>query len=203
MSTNQSHGKSYENYVKVAFPGASDHNRLPSSSWDIEKEFDKQNSLSTSIKTTKNEIVGLADARKFWSIDEPYRLLIGTYKQNSGIKTFQKLFEYRITIAEHSKILGNITFSEVEDFHNALSGFKLGLHRQARTFAKFKKSSLKSRSIVQLNPKIDSGMQRRLQCSITLNSLNGNVKDKYVYDSFYRGISVNFIIQSNEREFNK
>ena len=178
MSINQLHGKTLEDYLKSAFQGASDHTRSVSSSWDIEKQFDKTKKLPTSIKTSKKGQIELADARKFWQINEPYRFLIAKYNQNGNIKIFHTLYEFEITLEEHQKLLGNISYSEVEDFHNAILSYKKGFHKEARQFSKFKKSSLKSRSIVQLNPKIDSKTQRRLQCSITLNSLLSNIKEQ-------------------------
>jgi hypothetical protein len=205
MSTNQLHGKTYEDYVKSAFQGSADHARLPSSSWDIEKKFDKIKSLPTSIKTTKSGIVDLADARKFWLINEPYRLLIAKYRQSSDIKIFHTLYEFEISKEEHFALLGNISYSEVEEFHNALLSYKKGFHKEARVFAKQKKAELKSESIVQLNQKIGHDIQRRLQCSVKIDELRSNVKEQHIYAStdFYRGISVSFSIQSSEREFNK
>jgi hypothetical protein len=205
MSNNQLHGKTYEDHLKSAFQGSADHERSPMSPWDIEKDYDKINKLPTSIKTTGSNVVDLADARKFWSVKEPYRLLVAQYKQTGDVKNFHTLYEFHITAEEHVKLLGDVTSSEVEDFHNALLSYGKGFHNEARQFAKLKKASLKYRSVAQLNQKIDSKAQRRLQCSITLAALLANVKDRTIYSSteFYRKISVSFSIQSSKRELNK
>jgi hypothetical protein len=203
MSLNQSHGKTFEDHLKSAFPGTSDSDRSYLSQWDIEKEYDKIDNLPTSIKTSKNNVIELADARKIWKISEPYRLIVSQYKQNGIIKEFYILYEFKITKNEHIKMLGDITYTEVENFHNNLLIFTKGQHESARKFAKITKAALYSRSIIQLNPKIDSKCQRRLQSSINLEKLVEHIKDKHILNKndFYRGISIHFAIQSSSREF--
>lgn len=208
MSKNQLHGKTYEDHLKSVFPGSSDSARLPHSSWDIESKFDKDKGIPTSIKTVKNKgkiSIDLADARKFWSIDRDYRMLVALYDQSNDVKNFHTLYEFHITKAEHQQLLGSVSFSEVESFHNILLSYKEGSHAECRSFAKQKKAHLKNNSIVQLNPKIDSKTQRRLQCSIGLDNIRAIVKTQNVFyaNDFYRGISVAFSIQSSKREFNK
>lgn len=203
MGTSQLHGKTLEDYLKAAFPGSADHERSISSPWDIEKEYDKIKRLPTSIKTTKSDVVELADARKFWKVDESYRLLVAKYNQNGGVKNFHTLYEFIITKEEHDKLLGDVTYQEVEDFHNALLSYGKGHHVAARIFAKQKKATLISRSIAQLNQKIDSKTQRRLQCSVKLDKLLANIKEQSVHDKFYRSIGINLAIESGSREFNK
>ena len=58
-------------------------------------------------------------------------------------------------------------------------------------------------STVQLNPKIDSKSQRRLQCSISLDKLIPNINKYNFYDKddFYRDISVYWTIKHSERLF--
>ncbi len=205
MSKNQLHGKTYEDYLKSVFLGSLNHKGPANSSWDIEKEYDKINELPTSIKVTKNKYVGLADARKIWLLNEPYRLLIGRYNQQNEMKIFHTLHEFLISLEEHKKLLGDISYDEIEEYHKYLLTFKLGHHYDARIWAKCKKQSLKLRSVIQLNPKIDSGLQRRLQASIKIDELISNVKNNIVLnkDEFYRGVSVALCLQSSIREFNK
>lgn len=205
MSKNQLHGKTYEDHLKSVFPGSSDHERSNSSSWDIEKDYDKIAQLPTSIKTSKSKVVELADARKVWLLNEPYRLLVGKYNQVGDVKEFHTLCEFLVSLEEHQKLLGDITYNEVEEYHKSLLTFKLGFHEDARKWAKYKKQILKPRSIIQLNPKIDSKTQRRLQASIKLDELMSNIKQYTVLnkDEFYRGISAALRIQSSAREFNE
>lgn len=205
MSKNQLHGKTYEDHLKSVFPGSSDHERSAGSSWDIEKEYDKIAKLPTSIKTSKSKVIELADARKIWLLNEPYRLLVGKYNQVGDVKEFHTLCEFSISLEEHQKLLGDVSYNEVEEYHKSLLVFKFGQHEDARKWAKYKKQTLKHRSKIQLNPKIDSKTQRRLQASIKIDELLSNVKEYVILnkDEFYRGISVALRIQSSAREFNE
>ena len=61
--------------------------------------------------------------------------------------------------------------------------------------------------IINLNPKIDSKRQRRLQCSLSLNlliekSINYNIIHTS-YDSRFMNIQLPININSKQREFNK
>jgi RNAse (barnase) inhibitor barstar len=207
MSKSQSHGKMYENYIKSAFTGASDYSRPQDSLWDIEEKFDNIDHLPTSIKVTSSGIVDLADARRFWLIDQSYRLLVAEHNQkNKEIKQFINLHEFLILYEEHCKLLGNISYKDIEDFHNNLLIYKFGKHNEARLFSKNRKILFKEQlmqSTVQLNPKIDSKTQRRLQCSISLDKLIPNINKYNFYDKddFYRDISVYWTIKHSERLF--
>jgi hypothetical protein len=161
--------------------------------------------LPTLIKSTKSNTIWLADARRFWSINEPYRLIVGEYKQIANMKSFKIIREFLITPVEHQKLLGTVSFQEVSDFHDQILTFGIGQHKIARASAKKLKSSLKSRSIVQLNPKIDSVDQRRLQCSVAMNALIKNIatQTKYAETDTYRGVAVSIDIQSSARQFGK
>jgi hypothetical protein len=203
MSKNQLHGKKYEDYLKLAFSDSI--NEKYNNQWDVDKSYDNDNNLPTQIKTTGSNYVDLADARRFWLIQEPYRLLIAKYEQLKNIKQFNLLYEFNISIEEHSKLLGDITYNEIKDFHNNLINYKTGFHSAARVFAQEKKILFALRSIIKLNPKIDSKNQRRLQCSININSLLINIKEQNIYSgiNLYRGININYNIESGKREFNK
>ena len=207
MSISQyAHGKRYEDSIKASFIGASDCRRVNTSKWDIESKFDKIRNIPTIIKTTKSDTVCMADATRFWGIDLfPYRLLIGTYNQNGDIKDFSKMYEFIISEEEHNKIIGNLSLEEVSQFHNDICSFKYGQHEKAREFAKNKKIDLQYKTLVQLNPKIDSDSQRRLQCSLSIKLLTKECKELTEFNEnnrFFNEVNVVFPIKSSPREFN-
>jgi hypothetical protein len=98
MTNNQLHGKKFEDLIKGCglFPGASDQSRSSTVGIDIEAKFDRSHGLPTSIKTTGSGIVTLSDARRFWAIDYPFRMLVGTYRQVSERKLFSIVHEFLI-----------------------------------------------------------------------------------------------------------
>lgn len=186
-SYNQSHGKKYEDYLKGAFPGASDYSRSSNSLWDIERKFDNIQYLPTQIKTTGSNIIGLVSAPHFWIINEPFRMLIGKYKQVNNIKQFYLLYEFLITKENLNILRGSITYNEIVSIDNFIKSFKLGEHIEAREWAKNRIASIRSLTLLTLNHKIDSNIQRRLQCSVSINVLKQICKQSYFeYNKFYR-----------------
>ena len=201
--SNQLHGKIFEDFIKPLFPGSADHSRSPSSLFDIEGNFDKQNNLPTNIKSKNinSKIIEMADARKFMSINEPFRLLILYYKQEKNSKNLTKIDEYILNENNISIIKGDLLLDDVDIFHNLLLEFPYGSHIEARDFAKKYKQNLKQKNTyLKLNPKIDSKNQRRLQCSLNINDLNSLIIPSS-YNDEYNGLYLPLRIKSGIREF--
>ncbi len=204
----QGHGKAFENIIKAAFD-ASDCKRDPFAHFDIESKFDRDGKLATSIKTSKNNIICMADARRVFSIKAKFRLVVLQYEQCGGEKIPKILYEFLPTTKEWDDIKGDLPYEEVASFHKEIKKFKIGEHKEARECSKnIKKDLLKKyTSSLMLNPKIDSKDQRRLQASINLNTLLNHIKNKNTILSvngtvMYKGISIGRIA-SLPRCFNK
>lgn len=182
MSNNQQHGKSFEDIVKINYSGSSDHGRLNTNPFDIESKFDKKLGLSTSVKTTKSNDIGLSDARRFFSNEEPHRIIVGKYTQNKNKKEINEVYEIIINEDALRKLKGDLDFNVVNEFHEKIKTFAKGNHKEARIYAKNQKQLIQSTSdtSIKLNPKIDSKTQRRLQCSVSLNKLMEVVGDDNV-----------------------
>lgn len=168
----QIHGKVFEDMIKACelFSSSADSERSPTASFDIEARFDREHGLPISIKTTKTNSIGLADARKFVSISEPFKMIVGCYKQNGNIKEFFEVYQFIITNEAHALIVGNLSSKFVSCFHEMISMESLTSYDQARKIA-HAINSVPFETNLSLNPKIDSKRQRRLQTSISINSL--------------------------------
>jgi hypothetical protein len=176
MTNNQLHGKKFEDLIKSCglFSGSADGGRSPTARFDIEAKYDKILGLPTSIKSTGSNIVGLSDARNFFSISEKFRMLVGRYKQLGPHKQFHNVHEFILTPTTLAKLRGEVTLQDVVDFHNGLllTAFPVGSHSAARQWARQRKAAMVDKpSMITLNPKIDSKSQRRLQCSLRLLEL--------------------------------
>lgn len=184
LATSQMHGKSFENSVKAANGifsySAADRKRGPNDIFDIGAQDDKSLNIPTSIKSTGSGSVALADARRFWNSfnHAPYRLLIGSFRQDGDIKVFETIHEFILRARYKGPLLGNVTALAINHFHDGLKTFPLGQHAKARAWAKEYKTSLEHQmGTVSLNYKIDSKTQRRLQCSVSLDSLRKTIDD--------------------------
>ena len=176
MSRNQIHGKRFEDQIKGCglFDGSADAGRSVHAIFHIEAKFDRSLHLPTSIKATGGKTVALADARKFWSLEGPFRLLVGSYLQRGAIKEFGEIHEFIIGAAELASLRGSATLREVRAIHEGLGlgPFPAGRHAAAREWARQQIDCLKPRlGAVLLNRKIDGRGQRRLQCSVPLAQL--------------------------------
>lgn len=208
MSNNQMHGKSFEDFIKSTFRGSSDNGRTPTSIFDIEADFDKELHLDTSIKTTKkslrnNEVFPLSDARRIFSLDNDFRMLIGLYEQKSEKKFFGCILEYIIKIENIKKLKGEISLEQIADFHNSLKAYPIGEHEAARRFHRIKNKELKDKTLITLNPKVDTKNQRRLQCSLKRQVLESILPSNQIiiHNEEFRDLQLPIVLKSSARTF--
>jgi hypothetical protein len=209
MTRNQLHGKKFEDLIKACglFSGSADGGRSVIAKFDIEAKFDKRQGLPTSIKSTGSDIVGLSDARRFWGLSEAHRMIVGRYRQEDGVKIFAEVHELVIDAQLLEALRGDISFADVEAFHNglSLSAFPKGQHDEARAWAQTQKEDYATRNCaITLNPKIDSKSQRRLQCSVSLTKLIERCSDQGQHDIYVNSIGdfrLPLELNSSAREF--
>jgi hypothetical protein len=206
----QAHGKRFEDFVKACgrFTGSADQGRSPTSDFDIEAKFDREFGLPTSVKSTGSSVVTLSDARRFFGIDEPFRMIVGRYWQVDNTKEFREVHEFVLTPDVLARLRGDITLDQVANFHRGLSlaNFPEGAHAAARVWAQEQRQIFSGfLSQIVLNPKIDSDKQRRLQCSVSLSSLKDAVgAGGYSLHTEWLGETRLPIIQRSERRtFNR
>lgn len=203
MSSNQLHGKKFEDILKATFSGSSDSARSQDSSWDIEAKFDSDN-LPISIKTkkiSKSMTIEMADARKFFTNTDEFKLIVALYEQIDNIKSCCKVIEFVVRKKDLKKLKGNIKTSDIINFHNSLKSYPIGEHNSCREYAKEQKKLIQSSSFVKLNAKIDSKSQRRLQCSISLDDLISTIPESQtlVFTESYRELVLPLKIISDKR----
>ncbi len=201
MSNNQLHGKKFEEYIIQAL-----YSNCPiqpnTAIFDVPKEY--ADGYNVSIKTTKNNKVGLSDARRFWQLNDNVIFIVGAYKQQGIFKEFYEVYEFQYDAQGLNNLRGNLSFDVINDFHDSICKIKSGNHGEGRKFAKIRKKELKSQyqSCIILNPKIDSGNQRRLQCSVSINDLEKFAK-KFEKYSVSNKIKLPYIIESSSRALKK
>lgn len=211
MTDNQLHGKKFEDLIKACglFSGSSDGGRSVIAKFDIEAKFDKQRSLPTSIKSTGSDTVGLSDARRFWQVDEDFRMIVGRYRQSEGVKIFHEIHEFILGTETLSQLRGDMTYADVESLHDGISlkTFPKGKHEDARLWAQLQKGTYTKKACdITLNPKIDSKAQRRFQCSVSLELLIERCSQNQCYTlhtDWIGDIRLPLELKSSTRKFNK
>jgi hypothetical protein len=209
MTRNQLHGKKFEDLIKAAlFPGAADSARSVTARFDVEAKFDRVLGLPTSIKSGKGKHVSLSDARRFWEVDQDFRMIFGSYSQEPGYKKFAVIHEFLFTPAMLHALRGEIDLDDIAAFHHGLglTNFPIGRHSDARVWALSEKRRLFARrSSIILNPKIDSKSQRRLQCSVPVSALVALCESAgrhVVHNREIGDLVLPFTLRSSAREFN-
>lgn len=200
MSNNQNHGFMFEDLIKTKM-GVEEV--IPYTEiFDIPVPLTK---INTSVKTTKTNTVCLGDASRVFSYETDVVFVVGKYKQNSGEKVFNEIYEILVKQDDWAKLRGDISAQSVSNFHEGIRSFGVGEHLEARKFSREMKSQLnhQCQSVIKLNPKIDSKTQRRLQCSVGLDALLENASMYKVYDGKYGDINLPLSIESSSRVFNK
>lgn len=220
MSTNQLHGKTFETEViTTCFGLTEEHVKSISSTAVFDIPFgvttclhpsgDPVSIKTAAVKAAKRAAsICLSDARRVWAWDGPLIVVVGLYAQVAEKKVFHTVYECHLRLDAKQRVAlhGDLTLSEVAGFHEHLKSFGLGLHVEARNWAKQRKKELSARTgAIQLNPKIDSKMQRRLQCSIKLEHLLAACPETMSFTQTdtgdYRGLALPFSVQSSARQF--
>lgn len=184
----QIHGKVFEDMIKACefFTSSADSSRSPNSIFDIESKFNKKDGLPVSVKTTKSNTIGLADARRFVSINEPFKIIVGLYHQTGSIKEFYEIKEFILTQDVYANLLGTLNLDFVTYYHKIISLKSLNNYRSARAVAQAINSVSLDTSL-SLNPKIDSKNQRRLQASVSLSNLE-TICQTFSYQDSYSNL---------------
>jgi hypothetical protein len=208
MSNNQRHGNEFERLIKSSglFGNAGLVETHPQALFDIGAEFDVRRRLPTSVKSMGAKTVELADAARFWSIDKPFRLIVGQYLQMPNHKNFQVIHEFLISEKMLESLKGGVSLDEVRKFREAISleKFPAGTHHAARQLSKLEKARLAPLiGAVMLRPKIDSKSQRRLQSSIQFDDL---LAVSIAGESYFRhmltygNLAMPVLVESSRRE---
>ena len=164
--SSQKHGKIFEERIQKSLGYEEVSN---TQEYDIPSDY-HPDKLPMHIKLIKNNsAICMSDARRIWSQAEQRRvLLVGFYNQKGSYKYISEIYEIMLTAEMKRDLFGSVSLEEVKQFHEGIKSFSFGKHTCAREYAKSQKKKLSPfLGIVQLNPKIDSQRQRRLQCSIS------------------------------------
>jgi hypothetical protein len=163
----QRHGLVFEEWIDNTFfagyrpPGYTQK-------WDIPATVNKDHGgVPVSLKAAKyGAPVDLGDALRQFDIDEPFVLVLGFWQQARDEKIFVNLVAPRIEPVAWKKLWGPVPRADLEKLAAVIKDKAL-TPAEARTAAqKIKSAPTFTQAVIEVNPKIDSHTQRRLQCSL-------------------------------------
>ncbi|HWA86911.1 MAG TPA: hypothetical protein VG710_11855 [Opitutus sp.] len=165
----QRHGLVFEAWIDDTFFGGY---RPPgyTQKWDIPASANRDHGgVPVNPKAAKYRTpVDLGDALRQFDIAEPFILVIGYWRQDGDAKRIVNIVAPRIDPAAWRKLWGPVTRADLERLDAVVKDKSL-TPAQARAAAKKIKHAAPFNdpaAIIEVNPKIDSHMQRRLQCSL-------------------------------------
>ena len=115
--------------------------------------------------------VDLGDALRQFAIDEPFILVVGFWQQSGDEKRFVNIVAPRIEPAAWRKLWGNVTRADLERLDAVVKDKSLTPTEARAAAQKIKHAPPFTTAVIEVNPKIDSKTQRRLQCSLRFDDL--------------------------------
>jgi hypothetical protein len=174
----QFHGFTFEKWVRDTFFDGYEGKYMQK--WDIPPDKNSQlcipsgyRNIPVSVKTAKyGSPIGLGDVRRQRSIDMPFVIIVGFWKQRTpSEKWFEEIGVALFTVPVWSGLWGALTIEEISEIDSRIKDLTLPYAIARQTAQSWKSSRvLQSGGEIVINPKIDSKSQRRIQCSIPFNT---------------------------------
>ena len=173
MVEEQQHGFAFEKWVielaKHLRPDKSHLLAGYTDKWDLPAELNPiPDGGPVSIKTAKwNSAIGFGDARRQFQVDHKFTLVVGFWEQSGLRKQVVKIVAAGVTPKLWASLWNPVTFFDLERLDAQIKNRSYN-YREARQAAQqIVTAAPFTDSIFRANPKIDSKVQRRLQCSLT------------------------------------
>lgn len=163
----QSHGVLFEKWLRDAFFGGYTP-RSYTQKWDIPATANtKHGGIPVNPKATKHGApIGFGDALRQFDVNEPFLLIVGFWRQESGEKkTWVNVQTVRVEPAHWRYLWQPITRADLEALDAIIKDQALSLEEARKKAQEAKGKPPFTEALMQVNPKIDAN-QRRLQCSL-------------------------------------
>lgn len=210
----QSHGVVFEDSVVKAITGFSKTEYQPKlphayfATMDVVKGVESE--VNYSIKVSKGRDIGCAHILRFIDHcrDTEFTMVVGVWQQISPtVKRYTCIYEFDITPDHYNLIWANVDKETVEQFVDYVKSIPHGPEGQ-QTHRKLWKQKRKEiydaygRGLCQIDAKIDSKKQRRVQGRFRIKDLiAAEAIIHRRYDTEYQGIQLPYEQASGPRQF--
>ncbi len=163
----QQHGLVFEQWVRDTFFEGyrpADYTQR----WDIPASANtRHGGVPVNPKFCKHgTAVDLGDALRQFDISEPFILVIGFWQQEGGQKRVVSLLAPEVSPELWRRLWGPVTRDDLLKLDRLIKDSPLPVKELRRLALRAKSAPPFNQAVIQLNPKIGSDGQRRLQCSI-------------------------------------
>lgn len=212
FTQSQSHGLFWDNEIRVQVFGLSQCIN-DTKKYDIDAEENKFDPLENiSIKTSSNNNIDCGDILRFFNGDftKRYTIILIRYVQKDNHKCVKEIIEIAYTSALRDHLFGSITLDVLQQYVDFVKAIPSGpVAEEIKKEYKLRKSALQKdfNMAINISPKVDSGSQRRVQCSIPkVDNLLAQFPEIVISrssESVVRNIPITKEIQSAARVRNK
>ena len=214
MPQSQLHGFIIENDIREKVFGLSPEPNN-TDTHDIPKSLNKfSDNENISIKTVGGNCICCGDIERFFSYDfsDTNTIVVIKYQQLEETKKIVDIFEIRYDEECHNFIWGTIKLDTIKKYVSLVKSIPHGTPDKyyKKTYKNLKKYMEENFNMnISINPKIDSGRQRRVQCSI--GNFENKLENFITYQStkytgkpnIYRGQEIIELFESPKRVRNQ
>ena len=204
----QQHGFVFEEWVRATFFAG----YKPTSytqQWDIPAAVNREHGgVPVNPKVSKfGSPLDLGDALRQFRIEEPFLFVVGFWQQEGDEKRFVNIVAPRVEPSTWHRLWFPIKLADLEKLDAVIKDRSLTPEQSRAAALKIKNAPPFTKSIMQVNPKIDSSTQRRLQCSLRFDDVfkqlaPGAVQRPQDHPKLW-GVEFPQPIASKAREFNR
>jgi hypothetical protein len=172
FTQSQSHGLFWDNEIRVQVFGLSKCIN-DTKKYDIEaaeNKFDPEENVS--IKCSSNNNIDCGDILRFFHGDfsKKYTIILIRYEQKSDTKCVKEILEIAYTLELRDHLFGTASVEVLKEYVDFVKSIPSGpVAEDIKKIYKHRKVMIQQSCNMRINisPKVDSGSQRRVQCSIT------------------------------------
>jgi hypothetical protein len=171
FTQSQSHGLFWDNEIRFQVFGLNQCIN-DTKKYDIDAEENKFDPLeNVSIKTSSNNNIDCGDILRFFNgnFTKKYTIILIRYLQKDNYKCVKEIIEIAYTSALRDYLFGTITLDVLQQYVDFVKAIPNGpVSEEIKKEYKLRKSELQKdfNMAINISPKVDSGSQRRVQCSI-------------------------------------
>ena len=180
--------------------------------YDIPADQNKIDGMNVSIKTTQGKNVDMGEiARFFKSVsaleEKGMNMIVLIYKQIESKKVLQKVIELNLIKSDINLLFNSLTLEEIEIYVDFIKNIPKGKEDEKIKKERFLKQDLlnKKSGFIKLRTKVDSKIQRRVQCSFPdFLGFCDHVPERFtVTDGKLHGVQLTNKLESPPRKRNK
>ncbi len=216
MTQSQSSGFIFENEAREKLFGLPSELNNTRPGFDIAAKDNIYNTGNVSIKSVKSGgNLCFSSIQRFrreiYNDDSDTKGLVIKYKQNGDYKEVINIFELDLTAAR-DYLFSTLPADQIDEYCDLVKKIPAGKpSADCKLSYKTQKNALKKMypCAININPKVDSKTQRRVQCSVT--RFEEKLRDYIIYESMrdtgkpnlYKGKEISLKIYSPQRKGNK